>query len=107
MFVNHLEIFPDQRGQNPEPFYLVKNTASGRYVRLGGAETRYLLQKLHTAQTLPGLEQAQTLAEPQQKLLDEKFHQWGFLQPAEGQEAEKKPLDLTKIKLVEIGRAHV
>ena len=61
MFVNHLEIFLDQRGQNPEPFYLVKNTASGRYVRLGGAETRYLLQKLHTAQTLPGLEQAQTL----------------------------------------------
>ena len=60
MFVNHLEIFPDQRGQNPEPFYLVKNTASGRYVRLGGAETRYLLQKLHTAQTLPGLEQAQS-----------------------------------------------
>lgn len=101
MFVNHLEIFLDQRGQNPEPFYLVKNTASGRYVRLGGAETRYLLQKLHTAQTLPGLEQAQTLAEPQQKLLDEKFDQWGFLQPAEGQEAEKKPLDLTKIKLVE------
>lgn len=100
MFVNHLEIFPDQRGQNSEPFYLVKNTASGRYVRLGGAETRYLLQKLHTAQTLPGLEQAQTLAEPQQKLLDEKFDQWGFLQPAEGQE-EKKPLDLTKIKLVE------
>ena len=42
MFVNHLEIFLDQRGQNPEPFYLVKNTASGRYVRLGGAETRYL-----------------------------------------------------------------
>lgn len=101
MFVNHLEIFLDQRGQNPEPFYLVKNTASGQYVRLGGAETRYLLQKLHTAQTLPGLEQAQTLAEPQQKLLDEKFHQWGFLQPAERQEAEKKPLDLTKIKLVE------
>lgn len=101
MFVNHLEIFPDQRGQNPEPFYLVKNTASGRYVRLGGAETRYLLQKLHTAQTLPGLEQAQTLAEPQQKVLDEKFDQWGFLQPAEGQAAGKKPLDLTKIKLVE------
>ena len=101
MFVNHLEIFPDRRGQNPEPFYLVKNTASGRYVRLGSAETRYLLQKLHTTQTLPGLEGAQTLAEPQRKLLDEKFDQWGFLQPAEGQAAGKKPLDLTKIKLVE------
>lgn len=101
MFVNHLEIFPDRRAQNPEPFYLVKNTASGRYVRLGGAETRYLLQKLHTTQTLPGLEGAQTLAEPQRKLLDEKFDQWGFLQPAEGQAAGKKPLDLTKIKLVE------
>lgn len=101
MFVNHLEILPEERGNRSESFYLVKNTASGRYVRLGSAETRYLLQQLRAVQSLPGLEQAQTLTDAQQKLLDEKFQQWGFLQQEDGGQVEKKPLDLTKIKLVQ------
>ncbi len=97
MTVNHLEILKDQGAG----FFLVKNTCSGRYVRLGRAETGYLLDCLQKGNMKSQLNAEGELPEDSRQILDEKFHQWGFLDANAAPEHIRKHLDLTRIKLIE------
>lgn len=107
MKLGHLEIIEDIGGGSEESFYLVKNTNSGRYVRLGGAETGYLLEKFDVEMPASWKGGAK-LPENFRSILDEKFQQWGFLdQESNSEERKKKRIDLTKIKLVEFNMEKV
>ena len=100
--IGHLEIIEDKREGSDELFYLVKNTSSGRYVRLGSSETGYLMERL-SGPALEGSRYSNKIPERLRKVLDEKFEQWGFIgDQSHPEDKSKKHLDLTKIKLVEL-----
>ena len=100
--IGHLEIIEDKREGSDELFYLVKNTSSGRYVRLGSSETGYLMERL-SGPALEGNGYSNKIPERLRKVLDEKFEQWGFIgDQSHPEDKSKKHLDLTKIKLVEL-----
>ena len=102
MTVGHLEILRDERVRTEDPLYLVKNTLSGKYVRLGKAETGYLLEQLNADSPQAEIGEYDKLPEHLQKVLKEKFDEWGFLKDsAEAAGKNKRTFDLTKIKLVE------
>ena len=102
MTVGHLEILRDERVRTEDPLYLVKNTLSGKYVRLGKAETGYLLEQLNADSPQAEIGEYDKLPEHLQKVLKEKFDEWGFLKDsAETAGKNKRTFDLTKIKLVE------
>ena len=79
MTVGHLEILRDERVRTEDPLYLVKNTLSGKYVRLGKAETGYLLEQLNADSPQAEIGEYDKLPEHLQKVLKEKFDEWGFL----------------------------
>ncbi|MBR6626790.1 MAG: M50 family metallopeptidase [Lachnospiraceae bacterium] len=79
--------------------YTIKNLASRRYVKMGARETKYLLQCIECPKDEFNFEDIEQLNQEEQKIMDEKFQEWGFLD--ENQVIEEKK-DITKIKICEI-----
>ncbi len=90
--VDHLEIV-----NNSEDTYIVNNTITNRYVKLGEREINYLLQ-------LKGLEKwddnksTEQLSTEQQELLYSKFEEWGYFNLQNVN--KKKKIDASNIILV-------
>jgi putative peptide zinc metalloprotease protein len=103
MEVKHLEIEEELTGKSNLPNFLVKNTYSGRFVRLGIRETKYLLQALNANEEAIALqmEEVEELPDNLKRQLDEKFEEWEFLYENTDKGKQKdKFIDLSKIKLI-------
>lgn len=81
MKINYLNIEYEGTKDNVHRTYLIQNTISKQFVRLGMNETYYLLTVLKVQDQSDELlmEQPQELSDDLKKILDKKFVQWGFL----------------------------
>lgn len=78
-----------------EDNYVVNNTVTNKFVRLGKREVDYLLELLHKADYKEE-EVEVPLSKQQKTVLYEKFEQWGFLKQ---EEKKKKKFDMSNIEL--------
>ena len=89
MEIRHLSIEKDVECTGGGWTYLVRNRQNGRYVRLGMAETGFLLEELQVEDAKGWkkeleLGQCPQLAEELREVLRAKFEEWGFLADAVG-----------------------
>ncbi|SET37635.1 metalloprotease [[Clostridium] polysaccharolyticum] len=102
MEINFLSIVYEGMKDNVQKTYLIQNTISKRFVRLGMNETYYLLKKLNAenrSQEL-SMDEPQELADNLKQILDQKFEQWGFLDENVKVEMEEHVDKMKKIHLL-------
>lgn len=101
MNINYLSIEYEGMIDNVHRTYLIQNTISKQFVRLGMNETYYLLEKLNAQDQSDELsmEQPQELSDDLKKLLDQKFEQWGFFNQDETSVKKRKNEGLKKIHI--------
>ncbi len=90
--VDHLEIV-----KNSEDTYIVNNTITNRYVKLGKREINYLLQ-LKGLEKWDDIKSTEQLSTEQQELLYSKFEEWGYFNLQNVN--KKKKIDASNIILV-------
>ncbi len=103
MEIKHLLIERELSDDENLQRFLVKNTNSGRFIRLGARETNYLLQTLNASEEASALqlEEVEDLPENLKGQLFTKFEEWDFLND-NSQELKRKDKfsDPSKIKLI-------
>lgn len=102
MNINHLAIHAENNVNSSSPWYLVKNTQSGKYVRLGEKEVKYLFTCLNIDPKgeLSRVNNAEDLPFALQTELEGKFTEWGFLEPDQTHsEKDQRFDDLSRIRL--------
>lgn len=101
MQVKHLEIKQEGGNGQSRQLYLAKNNNTGKIIRLGGKEVKYLLKLLDETEAGPmlGVEECKDLSEEQQEIMKEKFMEWYFLNDITPK--DEKSHEFSKIKLVD------
>lgn len=102
MNVKHLYIVEEQKensGQKQK--FLVKNNNTGKFVRLGGREIRFLLTLLGEEENVDTLniENTEQLNEEEKTFIQKKFEEWCFLSDTKPKTSRFQ--DLSKIKIVD------
>lgn len=103
MEVKHLIIEREFSDKSSSSVFMVNNTISGRFIRLGILELKYLLQTLKAEEEvrLLQIEEVDELPDSLKSQLDDKFEEWGFLrEDCTNIKHRKRISDLSKIKIL-------